>query len=171
MEDLPPAQDPSGPYRIAMVCLGNICRSPMAQVVLTERLDDAGLSDRVVVDSCGVGGWHAGDPMDDRAATTLRARDYDPSLHRARMLTPEWFDDHDLLLTMDHDNYRDARDLAPHREPADRVRMYRRFDPEGGDGDDEVPDPWYGGPDGFERVLATIERTSEALVGRLRQTG
>jgi len=62
-----------------MVCLGNICRSPMADVVLTQRVDDAGLAGRVTVSSCGTGDWHLGDPMDERAAAVLRANDYDPS--------------------------------------------------------------------------------------------
>lgn len=151
-----------------MICLGNICRSPMAQVVLTERLGEAGLADRVEVESCGIGGWHIGEPMDDRAAATLDAHGYDPSAHRARQLTAAWFDDYDLLLTMDHDNYRGALALAPSAETAERVRMYRAFDPDATD-DAEVPDPWYGGPEGFERVLATIERTTKELVTRLEE--
>lgn len=169
MTDLPPARNERAPYRIAMVCLGNICRSPMAQVVLTERLAEADLQDRVSVESCGIGDWHVGEPMDDRAAATLHAHDFDPSAHRARQLTAAWFDDYDLLLTMDRANYRDALALAPSPEAADRVRMYRAYDPDA-DSDDEVPDPWYGGPEGFERVLATIERTTERLVARLAES-
>lgn len=169
MTELPPARDPHGPYRIAMVCLGNICRSPMAQVVMTDRLDDAGLSERVTVDSCGIGDWHAGEPMDDRAAATLNAHGYDPTAHRARKLTAAWFDDHDLLLCMDHDNHRAALALARTAD-ADRIRMYRAYDPDAPGADAEVPDPWYGGPEGFERVLATIERTTKELVVRLERT-
>ena len=73
-----------GDYRVGIVCLGNICRSPMAEVVLPERLDRPRLDDRVVVDSCGLGGWHVGNPMDSRAAATLTAAGYDASRHRAR---------------------------------------------------------------------------------------
>ncbi len=80
---LPPARRP-GRYHLAVVCLGNICRSPMADVVLAERLADAGLNDRVSVGSSGTGGWHVGDPMDRRAAATLTAAGYDATRHRAR---------------------------------------------------------------------------------------
>lgn len=170
MTDLPSLKDPRRPYRIAMVCLGNICRSPMAEVVLTAALDDAGLSDRVVVDSSGTGGWHADEAMDDRAAATLGAHGYDPTRHRARQFDAEWFDEHDLILAMDHSNYRDVRSLAPSVDDAERVRMFRAYDPAASEHDNEVPDPWYGGGDGFERVLTMIERTTKALgddLGRL----
>ncbi|MGH3359690.1 MAG: low molecular weight protein-tyrosine-phosphatase, partial [Nocardioidaceae bacterium] len=139
-------------------------------VVLGARLDEAGLSGRVEVDSCGIGGWHAGERMDDRAAATLSAHDYDPTSHRARQLTAAWFADHDLLLAMDHDNDRQARALAPSSADADRVRMFRSFDPEASEADDQVPDPWYGSPEGFERVLATIERTTKAIVAALDES-
>ena len=92
---LPPPRRP-GRYRIGLVCLGNICRSPMAEVVLRDRVDAAGLAPYVVVDSCGTAGWHEGKPMDPRSAATLRAAGLDPSRHRAQQLTPEWFGDHDL---------------------------------------------------------------------------
>lgn len=169
MTDLPPAGHPSRPYRIAMVCLGNICRSPMAEVVLTAALDAAELSDRVEVDSSGTGGWHTGDAMDDRAAATLDAHGYDPTRHRAQQFDATWFGEHDLILTMDHSNHRDVHSLAPTATDAERVRMFRAYDPEARDGDDEVPDPWFGGPEGFERVLAMIERTTKALVDELER--
>lgn len=168
MTGLPTTQDTNRPYRIGMVCLGNICRSPMAQVVVTSALDDAGLDGEVEVDSCGTGGWHAGEPMDDRAAATLSAHGYDPTKHRAQQFTADWYANHDLLLTMDHDNYRDVVALAPTGEAAERVQMFRTYDPSGSDSDDEVPDPWYGGPAGFERVLTTIERTAKELVAQVQ---
>lgn len=167
MTDLPPPADPDRPYRIGMVCLGNICRSPMAQVVLTAAIESAGIDDRVDVDSSGTGGWHRGDRMDDRAAATLDRHGYDPTAHRAQQFAGRWFDDHDLLLTMDRANYEDVLALAPSDEAAARVRMFRAYDPEATAEDDEVPDPWYGGPDGFERVLSTLERTTKHLVSRL----
>ncbi|MGH1564044.1 low molecular weight protein-tyrosine-phosphatase [Mumia sp. DW29H23] len=155
---------PEHPLRVAVVCLGNICRSPMADVVLEQKLADAGLSDAVVVDSGGTGDWHRGEPMDPRAAAILTEHGYDPSRHRARQVTGDWFDDHDLILTMDESNFDDVRALA--RTPQDRskVQMFRSFDPVSTPGDDEVPDPWYGGPEGFEHVLRLIERTSDAIV-------
>lgn len=152
------------PLRIALVCLGNICRSPMADVVLESKLADAGLSDVIVVDSGGTGGWHQGEPMDPRAAAVLEEHGYDPARHRARQVDSSWFDDHDLILTMDESNFDDARRLA--RTPADRakVAMFRSYDPVASPGDDEVPDPWYGAERGFENVLRLIERTSDAIV-------
>jgi protein-tyrosine phosphatase len=155
---LPPAQ--GRPYRVALVCLGNICRSPTADVVLNAYVDRAGLADRVEVTSAGTGDWHVGEPMDRRAAATLRDADFDPDRHRAQQFTGDWFD-RDLVLAMDAANLRDVRALGG--EP-DRVRMFRDFDP-AGPGD--VPDPWGGGQQGFAEVLAMVERTSAVLVDEL----
>ncbi len=154
-------------YRIALVCLGNICRSPIAHVVLEDRLVRAGLDDRVEVSSSGTGGWHVGEPMDRRAAAVLRDADYDPSRHRARTFSTDWYAEHDLLLAMDHSNLADMVDQAPTVAQQSQVRMFREFDPLATEGDDEVPDPWYGGADGFRDVLAMIERTTDALVEQL----
>jgi protein-tyrosine phosphatase len=155
---LPPARIP-GRYRIALVCLGNICRSPMAHVVLERRLADAGLDDRVEVASSGTGGWHVGNPMDSRAAATLTAADYDASRHRARQYDATWPEAYDLVLVMDEAN------LADVGGGTDRIRLFRTFDPVDPGG--EVPDPYYGGPDGFEEVLEMVERTSDAIVTAL----
>jgi protein-tyrosine phosphatase len=157
---LPPARRP-GHYAIALVCLGNICRSPTAHVVLAARLADAGLEDRVTVRSSGTGDWHIGQPMDRRAAAALSAAGYDPSRHRARQYDDSWSDAHDLVLAMDHDN---LHDLGGRSE---RVALYRDFDPVG-TGED-VPDPYYGGADGFDDVLTIVERTSTALVEELAE--
>lgn len=154
-------------YRIALVCLGNICRSPMAHVVLEDRLARAGLDDRVEVASSGTGDWHVGHPMDPRAASTLSAAGYDPTRHRARTFSADWYAENDLLLTMDESNYADVVDHAPTVEQVQQVHMFREFDPEAADGDTEVPDPYYGGDDGFAEVLAMIERTTDELVARL----
>jgi len=156
-------------YRIALVCLGNICRSPMADVVLNARLDEARLSDRVEVTSCGTGTWHVGEAMDARAAGVLTHAGYDPSRHRAEHFGPDWHD-HDLILVMDRNNLADVRaDLPADRH--DRVRMFRSYDPQadGVDPDEvpDLPDPFYGGADGFDDVLAIVERTADALVRRL----
>ena len=99
MAELPAPEQP-GRYRLAVVCLGNICRSPMAHVVLEHRLEQAGLDDRVVVTSSGTGGWHTGQPMDERAAATLRAHGYDPSKHVARQFSTDWYAENDLLLVI-----------------------------------------------------------------------
>jgi protein-tyrosine phosphatase len=158
--DLPPPRRP-GSYAIALVCLGNICRSPMAHVVLESRLAEAGLGDRVVVHSSGTGDWHVGQPMDQRAAASLLRAGYDPSRHRARQYDETWPAAHDLVLAMDETN---LHDLGGRSE---RVGLFRDLDPQG---PGEVPDPYDGGADGFDEVLETIERTSDALVAALADT-
>ncbi len=155
------------PYRIAVVCLGNICRSPTAHVVLEQRIAAAGLDDRVEVVSAGTGGWHAGEPMDQRAARVLAGAGYDPSGQIAAKFTIDWYAENDLLLAMDESNYADMAELAPTVADLDKLRMFRDFDPEASDGDNEVPDPWYGGLSGFQDVLAMIERTADNLVAEL----
>ena len=162
---LPPPRQP-GAYAVALVCLGNICRSPMAHVVLESRLAKAGLDDRVSVASSGTGDWHVGEPMDRRAAATLREHGYDPERHRARQYDASWLDVHDLVLVMDESNLTDVRALVPAGGEGHRVHLFRDFDP-AGPGD--VPDPYYGGPDGFDRVLAMVERTVDALVEQLAE--
>lgn len=164
--ELPPPRT-SGHYAIALVCLGNICRSPMADVVLTRRVDEAGLAGRVTVRSCGTGDWHVGGPMDPRAAATLAAADYDPSAHRARQLDPSWLEDNDLVLAMDRQNLTDVRSIGAAPGDGSRLRMFRDFDPIGTGGD--VPDPYYGGDGGFEEVLEMVERTAAALLAALQR--
>jgi protein-tyrosine phosphatase len=141
----------------------------MAAVVLAAKVRAAGLGDRVEVTSAGTGDWHVGEPMDDRAAATLAAAGYDPSAHRARQFGPDWFD-RDLVLVMDARNLADVQQLAERTGGGGvgQVRRFRAFDPLGGP-DADVPDPWHGGQDGFDEVLATVERTSDALVDALRQ--
>jgi protein-tyrosine phosphatase len=154
-----PAPRGPGRYRVALVCLGNICRSPMAHVVLASRLDDAGLGDLVEVTSSGTGGWHVGNPMDPRAAATLTRAGYDATRHRARQYDASWADRNDLVLAMDRDNLTDLGGVSP------RVMLFRDFDPVEPGGD--VPDPYYGGDAGFEEVLSMVERTSDHLVAAL----
>jgi protein-tyrosine phosphatase len=155
---LPPPRHP-GQYAVALVCLGNICRSPMAHVVLESRLRKAGLDDRVSVHSSGTGDWHVGRPMDSRAGATLSDAGYDPSRHRARQYDESWADEHDLVLAMDHDN------LADLGGRSERVALFRDYDPV--DPGEDVPDPYYGGADGFADVLTMVERTSDALAAEL----
>ena len=160
--------DPGSPatYRIALVCLGNICRSPMAHVVLASRVEDAGLADRVHLESFGTGDWHVGRPMDSRAAATLTAEGYDATRHRARTFGVREADAFDLVLAMDRANREDLADLGV--DPS-RLLLFRSFDPDTADSD-EVPDPYYD-DDGFGDVLAMVERTSARLVDALeRQT-
>jgi protein-tyrosine phosphatase len=150
-------------YRVCLVCLGNICRSPMAEIVLRKTLDDHGLGDLVTVDSAGTGSWHQGGPMDERAAATLADHGYDGSLHRARQFLGDWYGRIDLVLAMDGENLRALRRLAP--TGAD-VRLFRSFDPAAPEGA-EVPDPYYGDGEGFSEVLKMVEAASEGLAGYL----
>lgn len=152
--------------RIAFVCLGNICRSPTAEIVTRRMLEEAGLGD-IEVESCGTGGWHVGEPMDPRTARVLSTAGYDPSLHRARQFGPSWYD-HDLIVVMDRANHADVLEELP-AERHDRVVMFRSYDPETDPGRPvpDVPDPWYGGEQGFRDVLAIVERASRGLVESL----
>lgn len=153
-------------YRIVLVCLGNICRSPMAEVVLRRVLEDRGLADRVSVSSAGTGGWHVGEKMDRRALAVLTERGYDGSAHRAKRFLPQWFTEADLILAMDDENLRDLRRIAP--DNAD-IRLFRSFDPTAPEGA-IVPDPYYGGPEGFIEVLHIVESAAEALANHLEKT-
>lgn len=129
----------------------------MAEVVLRRTLADRGLEDRVTVESAGTGGWHAGDPMDERALEILSQYGYDGSAHRARQFTKDWFDRYDLVIAMDRDNLSTLRRLAP---SGAEVRLFRSFDPAAPEGA-EVPDPYYGGREGFEEVLRLVESAAE----------
>jgi protein-tyrosine phosphatase len=157
---LPEPRSP-GRYRIGVVCLGNICRSPTAEVVLESLLEKAGLIGVVEVASCGTGTWHLGEAMDERAATTLSAAGYDPSAHRARKFDDGWLDDFDLVLAMDQQNLADIGGRTA------RVAMFRDFDPV--DTGADVPDPYYGGLGGYEEVLRMVERTGTAIVAALQR--
>lgn len=158
-------------YRIALVCLGNICRSPTADVVLTRMIAETGPDD-VLVESCGTGDWHRGEPMDERSAAVLRTAGYAPDGHRARHFDRTWFD-HDLILVMDAANRREVLAQLP-ADRHDRVRMFRSYDPEAAGADPrtgvgpDVPDPWYGGAQGFREVLTMVERTCRSLADQLR---
>ena len=161
---------PDSPQRIIMVCMGNICRSPAAEVVLRSLLADAGL-EHIKVDSAGTGGWHEGDGADPRSQTTWERRGYS-GLHTARQFRREWFDERDLILVMDSNNYETL--LARTADPAHhaKVRYLRSYDPALVGVDDievlEVPDPYYGGPQGFEHMLDLIESACDGLVAELR---
>ncbi|WP_433497831.1 low molecular weight protein-tyrosine-phosphatase [Sphaerimonospora sp. CA-214678] len=147
--------------RVCVVCLGNICRSPMAEAVLRRTFAEHGLD--VVVDSAGTSDWHVGNPMDERALATLAEHGYDGSSHRVRQFDPAWFAERDLVLVMDRENLRDIRRLAP---PEADVRLLRSFDPAAPEGA-EVPDPYYGGPEGFVEALHMIEAAAEGLAKHL----
>ena len=162
MSGLPPPHV-AGRYRVAFICSGNICRSPSADVVLAHQLAEAGLADRVEVVSGGMGDWHVGDAMDRRSASALSERGYDPSRHRAQQVEAVWFERDDVLFAMDESHRHDLVRLGE----GNRVRLFGDFDP--ATPGVEVPDPYYGGRDGFEEVLDMIERTCRALVPHIER--
>jgi protein-tyrosine phosphatase len=149
---------------VIFVCMGNICRSPMAAAVLRHELERAGIHD-VRVNSAGTGGWHVGDPADRRAQSALSQRGY-PSDHRAQQFQPDWFDDYQLVVALDRDNQRDLRRMAPSRLQADNVRLLLEFDPDAESLD--VPDPYYGASGDFDAVLDQIEQACRGLVVHLQ---
>jgi protein-tyrosine phosphatase len=153
-----------------MVCLGNICRSPMAEVILRDELDQAGLAARVVVDSAGTGDWHIGQPMDRRAARELARHGLDGSRHRARQFVPSCFDLYDLIIGMDSANLHDLHAMAPDADAASRVVLLRAFDPalagHREPGELEVPDPYYERDD-YGPVYDLIWPAARGLAGRL----
>jgi len=165
---LPSPRDPEQPYRICVVCLGNICRSPMAEVVLRTRLEHAGLSGKVELESAGTGDWHAGESMDSRARAELSRRGFDGSGHTARQIQASWLARYDLLLAMDQSNVAGLRQLAGRDDHlAARIRLLRSFDPDAVIGA-EVPDPYYGGPGEYAEVFDLVEAAARGLVGQLQ---
>jgi protein-tyrosine phosphatase len=153
-------------YRIAMVCSGNICRSPIAEVVLRRLADQAGLGDRVAVESAGMGTWHVEEPADPRAVTVLAENGYDGSAHRAQGFDPAWFADRDLVVAMDRGHLRELRALAPDPEARDRVRLLRSFDP-AAPPDAEVADPYFGDARDFATVLEQVEAACARLLAEV----
>lgn len=156
-------------YRVCFVCSGNICRSPTAEAVLRHRLAEAGLGDRVEVDSAGTGDWHVGKPADERAMAALARRGY-ALTHRARVFDPAWFAERDLVVALDRGHLQALRALAPDPAAAATVRLLRSFDAAPGrDADLDVPDPYYGDAEGFEPVMDQIEHAVEGLVAHVRE--
>lgn len=152
--------------RVLFVCMGNICRSPTAEGVFRAHVERAGLDTQVEVDSAGTHGYHVGSAPDPRAQAAARQRGYELSGLRARRVTEADFRRYDLILAMDRDNLSLLRDACP-AEERHRLRLFLEF--ARNFGDDEVPDPYYGGPEGFERVLDLVEDAAAGLIDEIRQ--
>ncbi|WP_037674821.1 low molecular weight protein-tyrosine-phosphatase [Streptomyces griseus] len=149
-------------YRVCFVCTGNICRSPMAESVFRARVAEAGLEGLIEVDSAGTGGWHEGDGADPRTVAVLEDNGYG-SEHTARQFQAAWFSRLDLVIALDGGHLKALRRLAPTEEDALKVRLLRSYDPAAGN-DLDVPDPYYGGMDGFEGCLEMVEAASAGLL-------
>lgn len=150
--------------RVLFVCLGNICRSPLAEAVARKRLAEAGLD--VAVASCGTGGWHAGEGADSRMVAAAWAAGYDLSGHRARRLRARDFANYDLLLAMDRDNLRELRQLAATPGQVEQTALFLEWTDVAPPL--EFPDPWYGDAAGFTASVQLAERGIAGLVERLR---
>ncbi len=154
------------PYAILMCCMGNICRSPTAEGVLRAKLQAAGLADRVELDSAGTHDYHVGRAPDARSQRHALRRGYDLSALRARQVGLADFERFDLVLVMDHANLAALRRLHPAASP-DRLRLLMSFATR--HHEEEVPDPYYGEGDGFERVLDYIEDACDGVIDMLKQ--
>ena len=155
--------------RILFVCLGNICRSPTAEGVMRHKLRAAGLADDVDIESAGTGGWHVGHPPDERATAAAAQREIELS-GAAQRFEAIHFDDFDLILAMDRQNLEDMRSLAPHADAEGKLGLLREYDETAVEaGELDVPDPYYGGDDGFEHVLDLIDRACDGLLVKIRE--
>ncbi|QLF93033.1 low molecular weight phosphotyrosine protein phosphatase [Pseudomonas sp. ABC1] len=150
--------------RVLFVCLGNICRSPTAEGVFRRKVEQAGLSDRLQIDSAGTAAWHIGKAPDERTCRAARARGYELSGLRARQVEAGDFQRFDLILAMDAQNLADLQRLRPAKGGAELDLLLRRY----ALALDEVPDPYYGGHEGFEQVLDLLEQASDALLADIR---
>lgn len=151
--------------KVLFVCLGNICRSPTAEGVFRELVARAGLSDQIKTDSAGTSGWHIGAKPDPRSLSAGKKRGYDFADLRARQATKQDFIDFDYVLAMDKANFRDLRALCPHGYE-ERLQMFLSFDSDAPV--TEVPDPYYGGPNGFDQVVTLIEGAAEGLLRHIK---
>ncbi|WP_116364213.1 low molecular weight protein-tyrosine-phosphatase [Parahaliea mediterranea] len=152
------------PVKVLFVCLGNICRSPTAHAVFEHCVAAQGLSERIQVDSCGTGDWHIGRAPDRRAIAAAATRGYQLQHLRARQVAPGDFDQFDYILAMDNSNLKDLQAMRPAGFTG-HLGLFLAF---GGDAEREVPDPYYGGDEGFDHVLDLIEAASGGLLAEIR---
>lgn len=150
---------------IDFVCTGNICRSPMAEVIVRDKLAEAGFGeDAVRVTSSGIGNWHVGHQADHRALAELAAHGYNGEAHRAQQFGAEQFDA-DLIVALDHNH---VSELVARGVPEDKVRLLRSFDPAAKADDLGVADPYYGGPEGFAVTREQIEAAADGIIAWVR---
>lgn len=150
--------------RVLFVCLGNICRSPTAEGVFTHIAAQAGLASKLQIDSCGTGAWHVGSAPDARSIDAAKKRGVDISVLRARQLHADDFIHFDYMIAMDRSNLADIKARCP---SASKARICLFLDYATRSEVDEVPDPYYGGEDGFEQVLDLVEQASHGLLAEI----
>jgi len=153
--------------RVLFVCMGNVCRSPMAEGALRRLLKDAGLGDKVLVASAGTHTFHLGAAPDMRGQMVARRRGVNLKGIRARRIAVEDFDLFDYLLTMDQENYNYLQELCPQPEHREKIQLFLSYAPHLADR--EIPDPYYGSPVGFERVMDLLEAAAEGFLLHLRE--
>ena len=158
-------------YRICLVCSGNICRSPMAEVVLRQLAEEAGLADLMQISSAGTGDWHIGERADRRTVAALSSAGYDGSLHRAQQFDPRWFDQLDLVVACDRGHQRTLWSWAQQDQERAKVVLLTGFapDPPSGAVDVDVPDPYYSDQQAFDDVLGRIEACCRGLLDQVRE--
>ena len=158
------AEPPS--FKLLFVCLGNICRSPAADGVMRQMVSNAGLSGRICVDSAGTAGWHAGGRSDERMRKHAARRGYTMD-HLARQVREKDFEEFDLILVMDRQNLRHIRPFNAAGDKLHKVRMFCEFAKDRDEA--EVPDPYYGGDQGFEQVLDIVENGCTHLLQHIQK--
>ena len=160
------------PVRLCFVCLGNICRSPTAEAVMRHLVEAAGLEDRIHVESAGTGDWHLGEPRDQRSQATGRTRGI-PLTGVARQFTSADFARCDHVLAMDARNRQALLAMAPDDTARAKIQMLRAFEPGAASGPGgtvpDVPDPYYGGPHGFEQVFDICQAACAGLLAHIRR--
>jgi protein-tyrosine phosphatase len=152
------------PIRILFVCLGNICRSPLAEAVFRHKVRDRGVEDRFEIDSAGTSGYHNGAPPDPRSTETARRRGVELAGQSRQLSAPD-LRRFDYVVAMDEENLREIRALEAASGGSARIHRLREWDPEAPGGD--VPDPYYGGPSGFDDVHDIVDRSCDALLDHL----
>jgi protein-tyrosine phosphatase len=161
------------PYRVTVVCTGNICRSPMGEFVLRQRFEEAGLGRRVVVDSAGTHSWEVGNPADPRTLAVLERNghaDFGGSAHVARRFEEVWLDEVDLVLAADAGHLKALQGLARTDEQRDKVRLFRSFDPEAQrSGSLDMDDPWFGDDSSFDQTYAEVVAAADGVVEHVRR--
>ena len=153
--------------KVLFVCMGNICRSPMAEGMFRRLLKSAGLAEQVYVDSAGTHSYHIGAPPDTRSQATALRRGIDLRNLRARQVTESDLVEFDYVLAMDRDNFEHLQVLCPDPQLQRRVQLFLDFAPDLPER--EVPDPYYGGSGGFERVMDLVEEAAQGLLTDIRQ--